>query len=171
MQMSGRASFFLNTWQNPNFAAPALWPLFRGALVYWKDQPLQARLRKTHGAMGSRENSNTELIWEVSHNLFFRPFELKSCQILEMKEEERQKRLFKRVKGRTISLSPEKSSLCGGVFFVLNLVRFYDLSALQPLKLKEKTKPKPKPQTKSTKPQPFHHHASRHSRIRREFSP
>lgn len=82
--------------------------------VYWKDQALTASpstaSENTRCSGLSCENSylNTELIWEISHNLFFRPFYLKSWQILERKEEECQKRHFKMVKGGTIGLIPKK---------------------------------------------------------------
>lgn len=96
---------FLQSWQKPNFAAPAPWHSSHRVFFAVFGGPGSHSLNKC----SSRKHTGA-LMWklecgEISHNVFFWPFALQGCQILKWKNA----RIFKREKGRTIGVIPEKS--------------------------------------------------------------
>lgn len=100
---------FLQTWQNPNFAAPAPWHgshrVFFGVFEGPGSHSLSKGSFRKHTEQWALMWKLLLERWEISHNVFFWPCTLRSCQILKWKSA----RIFKREKGRTIGLIPEKS--------------------------------------------------------------
>lgn len=100
---------FLQTWQNPNFTAPAPWHgshrVFFGVFEGPGSHSLSKCSFRKHMEQWALMWKLLLECWEISHNVFFWPCTLRSCQILKWKNAI----IFKREKGRTIGLIPEKS--------------------------------------------------------------